>query len=110
MAFKANPELLQKIPGGSGTQSGTPNDYMSSAQAALGKWDRTPEAPGTTVGGALGAGMGGALATAGAGAALGAAGMGTASSVLGGAIPGFLASGPGMLVGAGIGILSYLFS
>ena len=102
MAYQPRTDLLGKIGGEGSNYSQSAAQMMQNAQQAMGsqKPVRVEQEPG--LGGALQAGLGGALSMAGTGAAMTSAGIT-------GALPGLLASGPGMLIGAGVGILSTLF-
>lgn len=81
---------------------------MQNAQQAMGSQRPVREEdPGPSLGGALGAGMGSALSMAGTGAAIGTiAAEGSAMATMAAGMAGPV----GLAIGAGIGILSHLFS
>jgi hypothetical protein len=103
MAWQPNQAYLGKIGGDTGNYQQSSAQLMQNAQAAMGSQRPLSGDTGPTIGGALGAGMGGAMTALGTGAALTQAGMGgTFASALGGPV--------GLIAGAGIGILSHLLS
>ena len=110
MAWQPNQAYLGKIGGDTGNYQQSSAQMMQNAQAAMGSQRPIQEAPDPTLGGAIGAAAGGVMTGLGASAAMSAAGMGASSAAFGGALPAMVASGPGMLVAGGIGLLSYLFS
>jgi hypothetical protein len=101
-----NRQLFEQIGGGGQDYQQSAAQLMQSAQSAMGSQRPVREEEEVGIGGALQAGMGGALSVAGTGAAIGAvAGEGTAAAAMAAGMTGPV----GLAIGAGVGLLSAIF-